>query len=227
MDVKAYAASVGRARVTVQREVMAAKVAAVFNGEHDLSKQFLTLVEIHAAPEWLWSALVAAMVESEWSVEQTRKQVARFKGAPEPLAEDTAEKIAIVPNWNIRWAAIGLLYAACLTRSTRPDRSARRALAPGRAQGGHQPSRRCSEAGPARRSATGPLWGALRRFPRRLSCVGRLSGRRRGNRTPDRAVPGRKRPRNRRRPVSGSPAAWRAIPAAGSRLPSSSDTCPR
>jgi hypothetical protein len=51
-------ASVGRAkeRVTVQREVMAARVAAVTNVSHDLSGHFLTLVEIHAAPEWLWSA---------------------------------------------------------------------------------------------------------------------------------------------------------------------------
>ncbi len=47
----------------------AAKVAAVTDVGHD---RFAELVEIHAAPEWLWSALVAAMVKGGWSVEQTR-----------------------------------------------------------------------------------------------------------------------------------------------------------
>ncbi|MGO9420289.1 hypothetical protein [Roseiarcus sp.] len=59
MDVKACAASVGRAHATVNREVMAARVAgaADFDIEIDCFSQ---LVEIHAAPEWLWRALVAA-----------------------------------------------------------------------------------------------------------------------------------------------------------------------
>jgi hypothetical protein len=59
MDVKAYAESVGRARGTVRDEVYAAEVAeAVSHVRHDLSDQFRTLVEIHAATPWLWSALV-------------------------------------------------------------------------------------------------------------------------------------------------------------------------
>lgn len=74
-DVKAYAASVGREkeRVTVQREVMAARVAAVFNSEHDLSKQFMGLVEIHAAPRWLWPALVEKMVAARYAIELERE----------------------------------------------------------------------------------------------------------------------------------------------------------
>ena len=58
MDVKAYAASIGRAKYyqTVRHEAMAAEVARaanldVYNGS------FYPLVEIHAAPGWLWSAL--------------------------------------------------------------------------------------------------------------------------------------------------------------------------
>jgi uncharacterized protein YbjT (DUF2867 family) len=58
MDVKAYAESVGRARSTVHSEVYAAEVAeAVPDIGND---RFAQLVEIHAAPEWLWAALVAA-----------------------------------------------------------------------------------------------------------------------------------------------------------------------
>jgi hypothetical protein len=46
---------------------MAARAAESHVG-FDLSRDFKTLVEIHAAPEWLWSALVSAMVEGEWTV---------------------------------------------------------------------------------------------------------------------------------------------------------------
>jgi len=98
MDVKAYAASVGRARTTVQREAYAAEVASAvpING-HELDQLSTHLVEIHAARRWLWPALVHGMVgapETEtakeikpWTVEQTRAMVARFKDAPEKLPE--------------------------------------------------------------------------------------------------------------------------------------------
>ena len=41
------------------------------------------LAEIHAAPPWLWSALVEAMLPNKddqkgWTVEATQKQVGRF-----------------------------------------------------------------------------------------------------------------------------------------------------
>lgn len=49
-DVKAYAASIGRVRETVQKEVQAAKVAeSVVHMYHDLSAHFRALAEIHAA----------------------------------------------------------------------------------------------------------------------------------------------------------------------------------
>jgi len=90
MDVKAYAASVARVRRTVQDEVCAARVAeAVAHVRHDLSDQFRTLVEIHAAPQWLWPALVAAMLPNKenpkgWTVESTQKQVGRFSKLEAP-----------------------------------------------------------------------------------------------------------------------------------------------
>jgi hypothetical protein len=65
MDVKAYASGVGRARGTVRDEVYAAEVArSVSDIRHELSSHFAKLVEIHAAPAWLWPALVAAMLPS-------------------------------------------------------------------------------------------------------------------------------------------------------------------
>jgi predicted outer membrane protein len=65
MDVKAYAASIGRARTTVQRETYAAAVASAvpING-HELDDFSTHMVEIHAAPAWLWPTLVAAMLPS-------------------------------------------------------------------------------------------------------------------------------------------------------------------
>jgi ParB/RepB/Spo0J family partition protein len=104
LDVKAYAERAGRAkeRRTVQSEIMAARVAeAAADIGHALSDRFSQLVEIHAAPEWLWPALVEAMLPSEatlrepggnvivegkraWTVEETRTQVARFKNITEP-----------------------------------------------------------------------------------------------------------------------------------------------
>lgn len=43
------------------------------------------LAEIHAAPKWLWSALVARMVADGWTVETTRKQVSGMRDFPESL----------------------------------------------------------------------------------------------------------------------------------------------
>jgi ParB-like chromosome segregation protein Spo0J len=39
----------------------------------NLADQWRSLTEIHAAPQWLWCALAARMVEKEWTVEQTRE----------------------------------------------------------------------------------------------------------------------------------------------------------
>lgn len=95
MDVKAYAESVGRARTTIQDEVKAARVTdAVTHMRHDLTDQFRSLSEIHAAPKWLWSALVSRMIADGWTVEATRKAVAGVKDAPEPPAWSDVAAIA-------------------------------------------------------------------------------------------------------------------------------------
>ena len=47
----------------------------------DLSAHFSQLVAIHAAPAWLWPALLAALLAKGWTVEHTRGQVDRVKSA--------------------------------------------------------------------------------------------------------------------------------------------------
>jgi hypothetical protein len=49
----------------------------------DVTDRWRHLAEIHAAPPWLWSALVEAMLPNKddqkgWTVEATQKQVGRF-----------------------------------------------------------------------------------------------------------------------------------------------------
>jgi ParB-like nuclease domain len=83
MDGKAYAASVGRPRRSVADEICAARVfQAVADVRHDLWDRVSQLVAIHAAPDWLWPALVDAMAEGRWTVETTRARVAKLKDVP-------------------------------------------------------------------------------------------------------------------------------------------------
>ncbi|TGD93711.1 hypothetical protein [Methylobacterium nonmethylotrophicum] len=85
MDVKAYAESVGRARTSVSNEVLAARVAdVVTNVGHDLTGMFVQLRKIHAAPRWLWPALVERLVTEGLTVEATRKLVADLKDVVAP-----------------------------------------------------------------------------------------------------------------------------------------------
>lgn len=91
LDVTAYAASVGRVQITVYHEVYAAEVslAVSYVGNENYSQ----LVAVHAAPRWLWGALVAALVAGGWSVEQTRRRVAEVKGVDAPAYLDVAEGV--------------------------------------------------------------------------------------------------------------------------------------
>jgi hypothetical protein len=65
MDVRAYADSVGRKRATVQNEISAARVVeACPDIGTEATEHFSHLVEIHAAPSWLWPALVEGMLDN-------------------------------------------------------------------------------------------------------------------------------------------------------------------
>ena len=80
----AYAKQTGQSRRHTQTRVYAARVAT--KSGHDivvLRDAWSQLAEIHAAPTWLWSALVEAMLPNKedakgWTVEATQKQVGRF-----------------------------------------------------------------------------------------------------------------------------------------------------
>jgi hypothetical protein len=92
MDGKAYAANVGRPQPSVAREISAATVAEAVTdiGYGVLLAHFSHLVEIHAAPAWLWPALVAAMPAT---VQQTRELVARLSGVPKNLPEWAGDEL--------------------------------------------------------------------------------------------------------------------------------------
>lgn len=76
MAGKTYAGSIGRPQPSIAREISAARVAeSVTDVGYDIADKFSQLVEIHAAPEWLWSALVSALIAEDWTVEATRKSV--------------------------------------------------------------------------------------------------------------------------------------------------------
>jgi hypothetical protein len=67
MDLKAYAEASGKARTTLSDKVKAYRVLSVTHMRHETaSDSWRNLAEIHAAPAWLWSALVAKMLASGW-----------------------------------------------------------------------------------------------------------------------------------------------------------------
>jgi hypothetical protein len=74
---RAYADEIGRSKSSVHEEMAAAKVADVCPDiRATLSKHWQCLVAIHAAPRWLWPALVEKMVADGMTVEATRKRPA-------------------------------------------------------------------------------------------------------------------------------------------------------
>lgn len=57
----------------------------------------LHLAEIHAAPHWLWVALVKQMIESGWTVQVTRDKVGAFRKSL--IRRQIAGKfLPVVPN---------------------------------------------------------------------------------------------------------------------------------
>ena len=95
MDLKAYAERAGKDRSTLARKVMAWRVLAVCHVAHtEVSECWRNLAEIHAAPQWLWSALVQQMIEGGWTVQVTRDKVGAFKEVADPPAWADSDRIA-------------------------------------------------------------------------------------------------------------------------------------
>jgi hypothetical protein len=71
-SIRDYAEEVGTSATTVTYQRHAAEVFTYVNSEADMSYRTRQLVEIHAAPRWLWPALVEKMAADEAPVEVTR-----------------------------------------------------------------------------------------------------------------------------------------------------------
>jgi ParB/RepB/Spo0J family partition protein len=100
MDLKAYAAAVGKNEKTLHTKVRAWRVRSNLHVEID-NADWRNLAEIHAAPEWLWAALVERMLALGWTVVTTREKVASCKGwrgHPSPPLARTDSLSAAIPR---------------------------------------------------------------------------------------------------------------------------------
>lgn len=88
-SVNAYAQAIGVPSRTVSNWVQAAEVyhKVCPQGQTlNLIERTKHLIEIHAAPQWLWQGLVAVPLAKGWTVELTKSAVRRVKDAVEPPA---------------------------------------------------------------------------------------------------------------------------------------------
>jgi protein gp37 len=95
MELKAYAAAAGKERTLLNRKVMAWRVLNVCHVTHDqIADDWRNLAELHAAPQWLWAALVKKMDAEFWTVSTTRDKVGKCKEWVAPPAWADADAIA-------------------------------------------------------------------------------------------------------------------------------------
>jgi protein gp37 len=114
LDCKGYAKETGRARTSVQKELHAAEVAtAVPDIGHGLSEKVHHLVEIHVAPEWLWSALVERLLADSLTVDGVQRVVKRIgKLDPPPAWADGAVVAKAIAGDTMRPADIARMLEA-------------------------------------------------------------------------------------------------------------------
>ena len=111
LDLKAYAVEAGKAETTLATKRRAYFVYVKTHVSFDQPQPFgdgviyrpsgiditqardswRNLAEIHAAPEWLWSALVKQMIGGEWTVATTRQMVGLDQKGRASLKKDMAE----------------------------------------------------------------------------------------------------------------------------------------
>jgi protein gp37 len=124
LSIAAYAAKIGRPDQRVNEEVNAAEVylaaveahAAAFDGPPEAQIEFLELLHeqssrrcgnftaIHRAPKRMWPRLVKTMIDEDWTVEETRSQVAvitQSLGPRRPLSPvtDRAHDHVSIEEW--------------------------------------------------------------------------------------------------------------------------------
>lgn len=100
LDQKAYAAKKGYCSPNSSASPLRGKGLRFRAHVGHAQDQWRHLAEIHAAPSWLWPALVSAMLGGGLTVEQTRNAVKAVAGAEEPPARfDSASASNESPNY--------------------------------------------------------------------------------------------------------------------------------
>ena len=87
LSLSAYALKLGKSNGFITQVTQAATVyREIFTQvkNSDFEGRYKHLYEIHAAPHWLWVALVKQMIESGWTVQVTRDKVGAFKEVADP-----------------------------------------------------------------------------------------------------------------------------------------------
>ena len=119
LSIRAYADLANKPHTTLADKIKAWKV---LNCTHVRTTEWLldhwrNLAEIHAAPQWLWVALVRRMSADGWTVAETRKRVASVKDTPKPPLWADIDRIADA-------IVAGIMNASEITRMEQADKSA-------------------------------------------------------------------------------------------------------
>ena len=96
-----YARQIGKPQTTLADKIKAARVAEHINAYAltDLQPCWRPVAEIHAAPQWLWSALVTKLLAEAWTVEKTRehvKRIQKLEAPPEWVDRETVATNTVV-----------------------------------------------------------------------------------------------------------------------------------
>lgn len=86
-SVAAYAERIGKTAQAIHVEIAAARVASSLKSIGDCSglvNKCTHLSEIHAAPSHCWSALADRLIQHDWSVEETKREVATIRQLKPP-----------------------------------------------------------------------------------------------------------------------------------------------
>lgn len=130
MDLKAYCEASGKVYKTLYDKVRAWRVYSVVSdvlhmqNKEPARKAWRQLGDIDAAPRWLWSALVAQMIEASWTVAVTRERVQSVKEILEPHPSfDTAAIASALMSGSMKAVDIERMSAAVRDAKVRDDDS--------------------------------------------------------------------------------------------------------
>ena len=96
LSVRGFADALGKSHPYLVQVTQAAEVYKLVTRVTSFKAAGIhrNLAEIHAAPNWLWSALVKQMIESGWTVQITRDKVGAFKEVSDPPSWADSDRIA-------------------------------------------------------------------------------------------------------------------------------------